>query len=145
MTTTLTDTIRTYYAARKRYEEAKAQAEALEVLWRAEETKVIDAMLEAKQRSVQFEDGTKPTLCKNVTISCTKDNFAAIREWLVRVFGDDKDYVEETVNKWTVLAKIKDMLENGEDEEFFPAVLKLSSRPGLRVWGWKGLDDAQQQ
>lgn len=142
MTNTLTDTIKTYYAARTKYEEAKAEATRLLAISNAAENEVIDALIDAKQKSITFEDGTKPTLVKSVTISCTKDNFDLIRSWLVQTFGDDKDYVEETVNKWTLLAKIKSMLEKGEqDESFFPPVLKLNSRPGLRVWGWKGLDE----
>ena len=139
----LKERIDAYYVARTAYEEAAKFASELAVERDRTEQKLIDAMLEQGLKSVQMANGTKPTLCKNVQISCTKDNFGVIRKWLVDTYGDDRDYVEETVNKWTVLAKVKKELDGGLDEKSFPPELKLSTRPGLRVIGISNLNPGE--
>jgi len=125
-----------YADARLAYEEAKEESNRLEEAWRVEEAKLVDAMLNAGLKNFTNDDGTKPTLTKNASVKCNKDNADDVREWLVDTVGDDTDFVEETVNRFKVAAHVKKKLEAGADESEFPAFLGLNTRPAIRVYGW---------
>jgi hypothetical protein len=143
MSDVLNQKVEAYYEARRDYEEKKRVATEAEKHRRRLEAELVDYMLEHKIKAVDRADGTKPLLAKNVSFSVTKDNFDAIREWLVEQVGDDKDFIETTVSKSAVGELVKTKIEKEKwDESDFPAELKVSTRPGLRVTGWKSLDGA---
>lgn len=128
-----------YAAARLAYEDARDQANELEKVWREQEDLLVDAMLEAGVKNFQNDDGTKPTLTKNTSVKCNKDNYEDVRDWLVDTVGDDTDFVEETVNRFKVAGLVKKKLESGADEADFPEFLGLNTRPAVRVYGWNNL------
>lgn len=125
-----------YKDARLAYEEAKEFSNELERKWREEEQKLVDAMVEEGVRSFANDDGSKPTLTKNVSIKCNKDNAGDVRHWLVEQVGDDADFVEETVNRFKVAAYVKKLIEKGRSEDDFPTMLGLNTHPAIRVYGW---------
>lgn len=135
------DQAQVYFNARTAYEDARDYATKLEAEMRVEEAKLVDAMLDAGVKNLTMSDGARPTLTKNTSVSCNKDNYDQVREWLVETVGDDADYVEETVNRHKVAGMVKKKLEAGADESEFPAFLQLSTRPAIRVYGWKGRDN----
>lgn len=137
MSTILNSQVTNYYTARLAYERAKSESNRLEELWRAEEQKLIDAMLEAGVKSVTLEDGSKPTLTRSCKVSCTKDNATEVRSWLCEVHGSDDDFIETLPNRFKVAAFVKKKIEGGVDEATFPPFLKVSTRPSIRVYGWK--------
>jgi hypothetical protein len=138
MTDTLNDKIAAYYEARSAYDEAKKISDDLDKIRRTRESELVSFMIENQIKNVKLDDGTTPTLVNSVSISVTKDNFDAIREWLLDTIGDDADYVEEVVSKPAVLELVKKKLEGGSDPTEMPAFLKCDTRPTLRVSGWKG-------
>src|SRR5690606_17634415 len=123
--------------ARLAYEKAKAESNRQEELWRAEEQRLIDAMLEAGVKSVVLADGSKPSLTRSCKVRCTKDNAAAVRAWLCDTVGSDDDFIETLPNRFKVAAHVKKAIENGADEGSFPPFLEVSTRPSIRVYGWK--------
>lgn len=128
--------IDTYYEARERYEKAKEISNKAEKEWRAKEHELVNYMIENQIKSVSRADGTKPLLVSQVSISCTADNAEEIREWLKEKYGDDRDFLVTTPHKPTVLAKIKQEIEEGSDPTDFPQFLSVNTRPTLRVDGW---------
>lgn len=133
-----------YYAARRDYEAKKKVSNEAYAAWRRTETAVIDAMLENQVKSLERDDGTKPSLVRSATVSVTKDNFDEIRQWLTEQVGDDKDFVDTVVSKPAVLAFVKKLVDKEKwDETDFPACLSVSTRPTLRVAGWRSLDDTE--
>lgn len=140
----LHDAIQSYYTARRHAETLRREAADAEIERRRLEQALVDVMLEEKVNSLALDDGTRPTLHKQVNISVTKDNFDNIREWLLTAVGDDKDFLETVVSKPAVLRLVKDRLKEGYDESEFPAVLRVSTRPGIRVAGWQGAQDAEE-
>ena len=137
MSKILDNQVSNYYAARTRYEQAKAESNRLEELWRKEEQALIDAMLDAGVKSVTLDDGSKPTLTRSVKVKCTKDNADVVRSWLVETTGDDTDFIETLPNRFKVAAHVKKAIENGTAEDSFPPFLQVSTRPSIRVYGWK--------
>lgn len=138
MSDVLNAKVEAYYEARRDYEEKKRVATEAEKHRRRLEAELVDYMLEHGIKSVDRADGTKPLLAKNVSFSCTKDNADAIREWIVEQVGDDKDFIETLPSKSAVGELVKKLLEKEKwDETDFPAFLSVSTRPGLRVTGWK--------
>lgn len=137
MSTILNSQVTNYYNARTEYERAKTESNRLEALWRVEEQKLIDAMLDAAVKSVTLADGSKPTLTKSCKVRCTKDNADAVRAWLVETTGSDDDFIETLPNRFKVAAHVKKAIERGVDEASFPTFLEVSTRPSIRVYGWK--------
>jgi hypothetical protein len=137
MSTILNNQVTNYYQARLEYEKAKRESNRLEELWRAEEQKLIDAMLDANVKSVTLADGSKPSLTRSCKVKCTKDNATAVRSWLCETVGSDDDFIETLPNRFKVAAYVKKQIENGADEATFPPFLEVSTRPSIRVYGWK--------
>lgn len=129
-----------YYAARRAYDEAKAVSNAADKERRDKERELVDYMIENQINSVDRTDGTKPLLANTVSISVTKDNFEAIRSWLMETEGDDSDFLETVVSKPAVLELVKKKLKEGDDPSDMPDFLACDTRPTLRVNGWKGLE-----
>jgi hypothetical protein len=139
--THLTDKILNYYEARAAYDTAKALSDSAHKDMKRAENDVIDAMLDEGTRSVGLDDGTSCSLRKQFTISVTKDNFHAIRTWLMDTVGDDKDFVEEVVSKPALLDFIRAAVDAGKlDEEAVPPFLNLNTRPTVNVRGWSKRD-----
>ena len=133
-----------YYAKRRDYEAKKKVSNDAHKAWRAAEAEVVDEMLSQKVKSLERDDGTKPGLVKAVALSVVQANAEAIREWIVEQVGDDKDYVDTVVSKSAVGELVKKLIEKDKwDESDFPAVLSVSTRPTLRVTGWKALEGAE--
>jgi hypothetical protein len=130
-----------YYAARRDYDQKKALSNEADKLRRQREAELVDYMIEHQIKGFDREDGTKPLLVSSVSISVTKDNYDAIRQWLMETEGDDSDFVETIVSKPAVLELVKKKLKAGDDVTDFPDFLKPDTRPSLRVYGWKGLAD----
>lgn len=137
MSTILNSQVTKYYEARLAYEQKRAEATTLEEKWRAEEQKLIDAMLDAQVKSVTLADGSRPSLTKSCKVRCTKDNADAVRAWLVETTGSDDDFIETLPNRFKVAAHVKKAIERGADEASFPSFLEVSTRPSIRVYGWK--------
>jgi hypothetical protein len=127
-----------YYDARREYDLAKSISNAKAFTWRQKEQELVDYMIEHQLKKFSRDDGTTPTLVNSVNISVVKGNFEEIRQWLIDTEGDDSDYLETVVSKPAVLALVKKKLKAGDDVTDLPDYLKASSRPSLRVTGWKG-------
>jgi len=133
----LTDKVAIYYQAREAYETAKALSDSCHKEMKKAENEVIDAMIDEGTRSIGLDDGTNCSLRQQFTISVTKDNFHAIREWLLDTVGDDKDFVEEVVSKPAVSDYIRTAVEAGKlDPIEVPKFLNLNTRPTVNVRGW---------
>jgi hypothetical protein len=130
-----------YYEARRDYDQKKALSNEADKVRRQREADLVDYMIEHQIKGFDREDGTKPLLVSSVSISVTKDNYDAIRQWLMETEGDDSDFVETIVSKPAVLELVKKKLKAGDDVTDFPDFLKPDTRPSLRVYGWKGLAD----
>lgn len=137
MTSQLLEQQQRYYDARTQYDIAKAESDRLEKLWRAEEEQLVERMVEANVKSVQFADGSKPTLVKNVSAKCNQGNQAEVRQWLIDTEGDDSDFLKTEADRHKVNAHIKKQIEAGADPEDYPDFLSVSVRPNVRVYGWK--------
>ena len=133
----LTDKVAVYYEARESYETAKALSDSAHKDMKRAENEVIDAMIDEGTRSIGLDDGTNCSLRSSFSISVAKDNFHAIREWLLDTVGDDKDFVEEVVSKPAVLDYIRAAVDAGKlDESGIPAFLNLNTRPTVNVRNW---------
>lgn len=145
MSDVLNKKVEAYYAARRDYETKKASATAAEIERRRLEAELIDYMLEQGIKSWDRSDGTKPGLAKSTTFSCTKDNAQQIRDWLIEQVGDDKDFIETLPSKSAVGELVKKLIDKDKwDEGDFPAFLSVSTRPTLRVQGWKSLNPTEE-
>lgn len=134
----LNEKIEAYYEARADYEAKAAIATDAEKLRRKLEYELIDLMMEEGVTKISLDDGTTPTLVKSCSASITKDNFDDIREWLRETVGDDSDYIETIVSKSAVMERVKHLLDVEKwDETDLPQFLRVSTRPTIRVTGWK--------
>ncbi len=126
-----------YYEARTAYDEAKAESDRLEKLWREQEGKLIDRMMDLQIKSITLGDGSRPTLAKSVSVKCNKETYDDVRQWLVATEGDDADFVETLPNRFKVIAHVKKKIEAGADIDTFPEFLAVSTKPTMRVLGWE--------
>jgi len=136
---TVLEKIQTYLLARAGYDEAHATSQAAHKVMRDAEYELVDTMLGDGVPSVGLDASAERTaanisLRKQYACSVTAANEAQIREWLVETKGDDSDFVHEKVNK---PALIEWMKEEGKEPDDVPAFLKLNTRPGITVRGWK--------
>lgn len=137
MTDSLQAKLDDYFGCRRAYEEAKAQADKLYAAKQRLENEAIDMMLDMGTRSIGLADGKNVSLRKSFSCSVVKENFHAIREWLLGTVGDDADFVEETVSKPAVMELLRSKIDSGEwSEEEVPEFLRLNTRPTLSVRGW---------
>ena len=133
----LLDFQREYYEARTSYDEAKAESDRLEKLWRVQESKLIEKMMDEGVKSVTLDDGSRPTLAKGVSVKCNKETHSQVRQWLLDTVGDDSDFVETLPNRFKVAAHVKKLIEEQHaDPEGFPEFLAVSVKPTMRVLGW---------
>jgi hypothetical protein len=131
--------IEAYYMARSSYDAAKAASDEAYSAMRVKEAALVDYMLENGIKSVDRDDGTKPLLAKATSISVTQDNYEQVREWLRETVGDDADFLVTIPHKPAILEYVKKQIEKEKlDDSDFPAFLQCSTRPTLRVNGWKG-------
>lgn len=131
--------IEAYYAARSSHDFAHAESAKAYDVMRAREAELVEFMLEHQLKSVSRDDGTKPTLCKSTSISVTKENEEQIKEWLRNTEGDDAPFLVTVPHKPAILELIKKKIETEKlDDSDFPPFLQCSTRPTLRVTGWKG-------
>lgn len=135
----LNSRIETYYMARASYDAAKAVSDEAYKGFRAKETELVEYMLEHKIKSVKREDGTTPTLVNTVSISVTQENYEQIRQWLRDTVGDDTDFLVTIPHKPAITEYVKRQIEKEKlDSSDFPEFLQCSTRPTMRVTGWKG-------
>lgn len=131
--------IRTYYEARAAYDAAKKISDEHDAVRRAKEQELVDYMLEQKIKSVKLEDGTTPTLVNTVSIRVVQENYDEIRTWLRNTVGDDADFLVTIPHKPAIVEYVKRQIEQEKlDDDDFPAFLQCSTRPAMRVTGWKG-------
>lgn len=131
---TVLEKINNYLAARDAYEIIHAQSQEAHKRMREEEYVLVDTMLADGVPSMGLDSGVNVSLRKQYGCSVTAANEAQIREWLVETQGDDSDFVHEKVNKPALLEMLK---ETGQEPDDAPAFLKLNTRPGITVRGWK--------
>lgn len=131
-----------YFAARALYDDIHAESKVAFSAWRAAEYELIEAMLKEKRpvvsEGVFGGQHLLVSLRKQFGCSVTIENEDRIREWLTEVEGSDADFVVEKVNKPALLEHLKQRIDDALlDESEVPDFLKLSSRPGITVRGWK--------
>jgi len=131
------DLIDEYYDAREAYDNAKKLATELDRRRRAAENKLIDHMLDEGTTGVKRDDGTSVGLRQSVSLSCNKENYEDLREWLIEATGDDSDFVEEVVSRVALTELVKARIAEGADESDFPEAMRVSTRPIISVQGWK--------
>lgn len=137
-TPALTTLFDCYFAAREAYDSAKKASDEADKLRREAEKKVVDYMIENGITKVSLADGVTPLLANTVTISVTQESYEDIRAWLRASVGDDKDFLVTIPHKPAILELVKQRIDEGVDTSELPAFLKVSTRPTLRVMGWKG-------
>lgn len=131
--------VKAYYAARTSYDEAKQISDDLDKIRRGKEADLVDYMIEHQIKKVSLGDGTTPLLVNAVSISVKQENYEEIREWLRDTVGDDADFMVTIPHKPAILEHIKKKIEVEKfDASDFPPFLQCSTRPALRVNGWKG-------
>lgn len=131
------ETIERYLELRSERDQRKRELTEMNKRLQKLENDVVDELLERGDRSVTRQDGVRVSLRRNFAISSTRENCEAIRSWLVDEFGDDSDFVEEAIRKEALTAKVKELYEEGWTDDDFPDAMKVSSRPGLSVYGLK--------
>jgi hypothetical protein len=131
---TVLEKIQTYLDARAIYDEAHATSQAAHKMMRDAEYELVDTMLSDGVPSMGLDSGVNVSLRKQYSCSVTTANEAQIREWLVETRGDDSDFVHEKVNKPALIEWMKEQQKEPDD---VPAFLKLNTRPGITVRGWK--------
>lgn len=137
---TTAQAVEAYIQARAHHDECKAVAsEAYSAMMRAK-ARMIDEMLNEETKSIKREDGVTISLRRSFTLSVTKDNTDAIREWLIEAYGDDSPYVKEVVDKKALTDKVKAEVEAGADEQDLPEFLAVSTRPDVTVRGWRNAE-----
>ena len=135
----LNEKIEAYYMARSSYDFAKKASDDADAIRRQKEFELVEYMIEHRIKSVKRDDGTTPLLVNAVSISVTQENYDAIREWLKSTEGDDADFLVTIPHKPAILELVKRKIEQDRlDPTDFPAFLNCSTRPALRVNGWKG-------
>lgn len=122
-----------YIEARDFYEDAKQRSDNLYRDMKGIENKLVNLMLENEDQSLKRADGTMISLRRSTTCSVTEANSEDVRNWLVENYGDDSDFVRETVHKPSVLELIKRELDADKEDGDFPEWLKVSSRPTLTL------------
>jgi hypothetical protein len=129
---------RVYYEMRQRHDVAKRTASEAYKAMKAAEAELVESMLEAGISRLDYmNDGTKLHFRGIVNISITEENEPAIREWLIKNYGDDNPFMLERLSKKSVSEQIKKDMEAGElHETDLPEELKFSQIPGISVTGW---------
>lgn len=134
-----------YFAARRCYEDAKALANGFAADMQRAKAQLIDEMVNEGTRTIGGEDGTTVSLRRSFTCSVTKDNYDAIREWLMDALGDDSPFVKEVVDKPSLQEKLREMVDDdGVDITTLPQFLRVSARPDVSVRGWKGMKEGSE-
>ena len=136
---TVLEMIEAYLTKRAAYDEAHEKSVAANAAMREAEYELVDLMLADGVPSVGLEESAERTkanisLRKKYSCSVTKHNEAQIREWLMETEGDDSRFIHEKVNKDALLEWMK---EQGKEPDDVPAFVKLTTRPGITVRGWK--------
>jgi len=131
---TILQKIDDYLAAREAYEEIHEQSAKAHKAMRASEYELVDTMLNDGVPSVGLDSGLHVSLRKQYSCSVTVGNEDQIREWLTEVEGDDTQFVHERVNKPALVEWLKETEKEPDD---VPEFLKLNTRPGITVRGWK--------
>ena len=125
-----------YTQARDAYDEAHKLSVEADKLRRDRERALVDFMLENQIKKVEI-DGLTPILVSATSIACNQENAEKIRSWLVDTVGDDTDFMVTVVHKPAVLEHVKGLIKDGADPSELPEFLQCSTRPTLRVDGWK--------
>ena len=131
---TVLEKINSYLEARAIYDDMHAASQAAHKTMREAEYELVDVMLSDGVPSMGLDSGVNVSLRKQYACSVTAANETQIREWLVETRGDDSDFVHEKVNKPALVEMLK---EEGKEPDDVPAFLKLNTRPGITVRGWK--------
>lgn len=126
-----------YLEARAAYEACHEASQAAYAMMKSAEYECVDGMLEEHVKSHGMDNGVHLSLRKQFTCSVTIDNENQIREWLTEWLGDDSEYIVEKVNKPALLEMLKAKEMEPQDA---PDFLKLSTRPGITLRGWKDRD-----
>jgi metal-sulfur cluster biosynthetic enzyme len=136
---TVLETISAYLQARAVFDEAHAASQRAYKLKQDAEYELVSVMVSDGVPSINLDatetrTGANIGLRKKYGCAVTKDNEAQIREWLMETEGDDSRFVHEKVNKEALLEWMK---EQGKEPDDVPAFIKLNTRPGITVRGWK--------
>ena len=135
---TVLEKIDSYLAARTEYERIHEESQKAHAAMRATEYELVDGMLNDGVPSIGLDTGVHVSLRKQFQCSVTQANEDQVREWLTETCGDDSQFVIEKVNKPALLEWLKARFEKAEmDEDSVPSMLKLSTRPGITLRGWK--------
>lgn len=135
----LNQKIEAYYMARSSYDFAKKASDEADAIRRAKEAELVEYMIDQRILKVSRDDGTTPILVNSVSIRVVQENFEEVREWLRNTEGDDADFLVTIPHKPAILELVKRKIEQEKlDPTDFPAFLQCSTRPTLRVNGWKG-------
>ncbi len=129
----LQQVIDSYYAARLAAEEAKAASVAANKLMKGKEAAVIDAMLGEGLTSLKRDDGTSPTLRRNVDISVTVENTEDVRKWLRELDGEviEQFWVGGEFSQGTEVARGAD---ERASEDFLPEAVDHDTGGKWILW-----------
>lgn len=136
-TNKITARIEAYQKARENWEAAKEVASKLYKPFYRAEQELQEAMLEARQRRVDHDDGCQFRIDPYFGFSLTKDNTEQVYNWLMGAAGDVTPFMREVLYKPSVYEWLKKKVESGEiPETRVPKFLKLTNKPHLVVQGW---------
>jgi len=131
-----------YAAARRAYDDAKAEATRLEGEKQRLEKELVDAMLEEKVKSFAIDGGLTISLRKRFDCSVNKDNNDQVEQWLTETYGDVAPFQKLVLYKPAVVAHLKKLAAAEQlDETKIPQFLNLKTTPGVTVRGWQGASD----
>jgi len=134
-----------YIATRLAYDEKHAASTQADKEHKAVKAKLVEAMVEAREKGKKMDFGLSFNLRNQFSISCNQDNEDQVKDWLHDRYGDIEQFTTLKVAKKAVEEKLKADIEGEELDQFdVPDFMNLKTRPDVSCTGWKAYS-AQQR
>ncbi len=141
----ISELIEDYITTRLAYDDAHAISSQADSEHKAVKAKLVDAMVEAREKGKKMDFGLSFHLRSVFSIACNKGNEDDVKEWLHDRYGDLEQFTEQKVDKKTVEERLKSDIEGEELDQFeVPDFMNLKTRPDVSCTGWKAYS-AQQR
>ena len=131
-----------YAAARRAQDEIKRRSAEAELARQAAEFELVDAMVDAKVKSLTLAAGLVVSLRRRFDVSVNQENSDQVAAWLMDTTGDVAPFQKLVLYKPAVVKHLKDLAAAEKlDETAVPEFMNLKTTPGITVRGWAGASD----
>lgn len=134
-----------YIETRLDYDEKHEQSNMANTVHQSARARLVEAMIDAKQKGQKLDSGLAFNLRNQFSISCTEKNEEEIKGWLHEHYGDANEFTVEKVSKKAVEERLKSDIEGEKLDEFdVPDFMKLKTRQDVSCIGWRQYSATQR-